>query len=166
MSHYRVECSVCGTTITQCRCPAPDKERRLEVCKRCQAIAILKEHGTSPVDAEGTTRPAYITLTVEDWVAITKVWSDEAEHQRRVAAIADDQRNTAWKAQEAALAESTALRSRLADVVKIAEEAIGDMMTAYDYGKHSDVPWETVKKSQDEYRARLSSLTPGGDRGT
>ena len=33
--HYIKKCSECGTTITQCRCPAPHKKVIYEVCNAC-----------------------------------------------------------------------------------------------------------------------------------
>jgi hypothetical protein len=67
--------------------------------------------------------------------------------------------------------ESTALRSRLADVVKIAEEAIGHFRTCYaaglfDKGTGGNTAPGDVDGPAERLRARLSALTPGGDRGT
>lgn len=37
MSHYIEKCRVCEAVVSQCRCPAPNKELRLVLCKSCEA---------------------------------------------------------------------------------------------------------------------------------
>jgi len=36
MSHFITKCSECGTTITQCRCPDPNKTVQYEICDSCK----------------------------------------------------------------------------------------------------------------------------------
>ena len=35
MSHFIEKCKECGITISQCRCPDPNKEVRYSVCTTC-----------------------------------------------------------------------------------------------------------------------------------
>jgi len=46
MSHFIEKCSYCGDVITQCRCPAPDKELRLGVCKKCEEEGMSEQEWT------------------------------------------------------------------------------------------------------------------------
>lgn len=38
MSHFIETCKYCGTIISQCRCPSPDKEKRIGVCGKCHEL--------------------------------------------------------------------------------------------------------------------------------
>lgn len=40
MSHFIETCSKCGTTISQCRCMACDKVKRLGLCNACREKAV------------------------------------------------------------------------------------------------------------------------------
>ena len=33
--HFRIVCRVCGSVITQCRCPSKDKRTEYALCERC-----------------------------------------------------------------------------------------------------------------------------------
>lgn len=35
--HFKLICKECQTVISQCRCPAPDKEIRYSICDTCKA---------------------------------------------------------------------------------------------------------------------------------
>lgn len=38
MSHFIETCKYCGTVISQCRCPSPNKEKRVGVCNNCHEL--------------------------------------------------------------------------------------------------------------------------------
>lgn len=40
--HYIELCTECGTVISQCRCPDPNKTKRYSVCDKCKTVEKLK----------------------------------------------------------------------------------------------------------------------------
>jgi hypothetical protein len=38
MSHFIEICKYCGDVIAQCRCPSPNKEKRIGVCDKCREL--------------------------------------------------------------------------------------------------------------------------------
>jgi hypothetical protein len=49
--HFIEKCRVCGTTISQCRCPAKDKSVRLGICDPCGIN--LKHNEQLPIERRG-----------------------------------------------------------------------------------------------------------------
>jgi hypothetical protein len=38
MGHFIETCKYCDTVISQCRCPSPNKEKRVGVCNNCHEL--------------------------------------------------------------------------------------------------------------------------------
>ena len=43
MGHFIELCKVCRAVISQCRCPAKDKEVKYGLCAQCAAKAIMRD---------------------------------------------------------------------------------------------------------------------------
>lgn len=50
MSHFIETCKFCGTVISQCRCPSPDKTKRVGVCSKCKESGADSRNTQLPQD--------------------------------------------------------------------------------------------------------------------